>query len=126
MTSDERGSEPRIRLVTESQREGLSLVGLHQTINAELTAEVAEALRLVRETFEGRNEVDLVEVLSLLSKTLGAKPGLKTAVDEAFKTGGSTLDPEQLLEALAAWVLDRFLNEALLWPSGALQLRDDG
>ncbi len=104
----------RVRLPSERQLKAIKDNALHEAIVADLADEVARALEALNTAIPGTT-LTLDVATSTLSGLLRAQDGVRALVNEVANLGGSALDEDELLLAMANWIIDNQLGSGFEW-----------
>jgi hypothetical protein len=104
----------RVRLLTERELSIIADHGLHEALLATHVDEVRRALTALRLGLPSDN-VCLDVAVDALSQLLRAQDRIRMLLDEVDALGGSSLSQEELLSALARWIIDNQIGRGFLW-----------
>ena len=97
----------RVRLVDEPGIKAIQDNGLHEDLIGDLAVARDRALGGLVAGLPPNGSVSLTRCISALAQLLGAQQEVRTRVEEVIALGAEPLDAEELLQAMAAWVIDR-------------------
>lgn len=104
----------RVRLPDAAGRSQLRDAGLHAHLLDNCSGALVAAIQATRQAVGG-DDVDLGRLQAALVANLQLQPQISTAVYDAVREGGVSLDQAQLFDVIALWLLDLQLGDGLLW-----------
>jgi hypothetical protein len=113
----------RVRLPGERELAVIADNGLHEALIARHSEEVRRALDALTGAIPGET-ISLELLVGTLAGLLGAQPGVRGLCSEVVALGGNVaLDEQQLLAALARWVIDNQIGRGFAWDPAVVPAR---